>query len=201
MTTGNFYRSNHTALQIALWIAASLFIVACKQAFKVQSESIARVSRDQYKSYKFFNPKNMPESNFSFSENNKKLIFDAVAGEMKKREFISLQEADLIIKIQGGTSRETENRPRNYYYDPYSWNSGAYGYPYYWSRDPWLYDDISKKMTSIIIDIIDGETKKLLWEGVGTGVLGDKPEEVSERIKQAVNDIFLQFPVPVTASQ
>ncbi|HLF33308.1 MAG TPA: DUF4136 domain-containing protein, partial [Cyclobacteriaceae bacterium] len=132
---------------------------------------------------------------------NKKLIFDAVAGEMKKRGFMSKQEADLIIKIQGGTSREAENRPRNYYYDPYSWNSGVYGYPYYWSRDPWLYDDISKKMTSIIIDIIDGETKKLLWEGVGTGILGDKPDEVNIRIKQAVNDIFIQFPVPVTASQ
>lgn len=43
----------------------------------------------------------MPESNFAFSDNNKKIIYDAVAGEMKKRGFTSIQKSDLIIKIQG----------------------------------------------------------------------------------------------------
>jgi hypothetical protein len=76
-----------------------------------------------------------------------------------------------------------------------------YGNPYYWSNNPWLYDDISKKMTSIIIDILDANSRKLIWEGVGTGVLGDKTAEVNARIKQAINDIFLQFPVQIPANQ
>jgi hypothetical protein len=168
----------------------------CKPAFKVQSESLMAITPAKYKSFKFFNPKNMPEANFAFSENNKKLIFDAVADEMKKRGFTSIQESDLIIKVQGGTTTEIDNRPRSYYYDPYNnWYNSYSGYPYYWQNDPWLHDDISKKMTSIIIDIIDSQTGKLMWEGVGTGVLGDKKSEVETRLRNAVSEIFIKFPV------
>jgi hypothetical protein len=34
-----------------------------------------------------------------------------------------------------------------------------------------------------------------MWEGVGTGVLGDKAEQVENRIRAAVEQIFEKFPV------
>jgi Domain of unknown function (DUF4136) len=171
-------------------------ISSCKPLFKVQSESISGMPPQKYNSFKFFNPQNMPESNFSFSDNNKKIIFDAVAREMKMRGFTSIQQSALIIKVQGGTSRQVENNTRNYYYDPvYGYNT-FFGNPYYWSNDPWMNDDISRKRTTIIIDAIDAQSKKLIWEGVGTGVLGDKPEQVEQRIKDAITQIFSKFPIP-----
>jgi hypothetical protein len=168
----------------------------------VQSELIIKFNPGQYKSYKFVNPKSIPESNFSFSDKNKKIIYEAVAEEMKKRGFVSIQEADLIIKILGGTSRESENKSRNNYYDPYNNPYGGfYGNPYYWGGDPWSYDDISKKITSIIIDVIDENSKKLIWEGVGTGVIGEKSDEIESKIKTAIKDIFLEFPIPDLSSK
>jgi len=170
-----------------------ILVISCKPTFKIQSENVQNKDFSRFKSYKFFNPDNMPASNFSFSDKNKKRIYDAVAEEMGRRGYVSIQDADLIIKIQGGTSQEIENRQPTYYY-PY--NYGYYGgYPYSWSRDPWMYDDISKKTTMIIIDILDAGNKQLLWQGTGYGVLSEKTELVEVNLRKAITDIFSQFPV------
>ncbi len=138
-------------------------------------------------------PESMPAANFSFSEENKKILFDAVAEEMFERGYKSQQNAEVIIRVQGGTKisqqelQEYNGPHRN---DPYL--SG-----YSWRYDPYnyrRYDDISKKETTIIIDMLDAQTKKLVWQGVGTGVLGKKSDEVEERLMAAVNEIFLEYP-------
>ena len=176
-------------------------IFSCKSSFKVSSENLTNKNLTRLKTFKFFNPANMPPSNFAFSDTNKKRLFDAVADEMIKRGFSSTQEADLIIKIQGGTSQEVENREPYYGYNDY-YNRYYYGgyYPYSWSRDPWMYDDISKKTTIIIIDVMDAENDKLLWQGTGSGVLSDKPEMIELNLRKAVSDIFLEFPAPIKSS-
>ncbi len=179
-------------LTILIFLPAVIVMTACKSSFKIQSERIYQSSFSRFESFKFFNPDNMPESNFAFSETNKKRIFDAVAGELKKRGYTSIQDADLIVKIQGGTSQEVEDRSS--YYDRYG-RYGYGGYPYYWYRDPWLYDDLSKKTTMIIIDVLDAGSKKLLWQGTGYGVLTEKPERVGQDLKKAIADIFSQFPL------
>jgi len=176
-------------------------IFSCKSSFKVSSENLTNKNLARLKTFKFFNPANMPPSNFAFSDTNKKRLFDAVADEMIKRGFRSTQEADLIIKIQGGTSQEVENREPYYGYNDY-YNRYYYGgyYPYSWSRDPWMYDDISKKTTIIIIDVMDAENDKLLWQGTGSGVLSDKPEMIELNLRKAVSDIFIEFPAPIKSS-
>ena len=181
-------------IYVFIYILVGLFIllISCKPTFKIQSENVRNNDFSRFNSYKFFNPDNMPASNFSFSDLNKKRIYDAVAEEMNRRGYVSIQDADLIIKIQGGTSQEIEERQPTYYY-PY--NYGYYGNPYYWSRDPWMYDDISRKTTMIIIDVLDAENKQLLWQGTGYGVLSDKPEMVEVNLRKAIADIFSQFPV------
>jgi len=185
------------------YFSALVFIAltACKSTFKVSSESLTTGNLSRLEAFKFYNPANMPASNFAFSDTNKRRLFDAVADEMIKRGFTSKQDADMIIKIQGGTSREIEDKEPyggyNDYYNRYYY--GGY-YPYSWGRDPWMYDDISKKTTIIIIDVLDAKTDKLLWQGTGSGVLSDKAEMVESNLRQAVADIFLQFPVPIKSS-
>ena len=177
---------------LCMLIGLTVVFISCRPTFKIQSENIQDRDFSRFNSYKFFNPASMPESNFAFSDTNKKRIYDAVAEEMSRRGYNSIQDADLIIKVQGGTSREIENR-RPTYYSPYDY--GYYGYPYSYYRDPWMYDDISRKSTMLIIDILDAESKELLWQGTGYGVLSEKPELVAVNLRQAIADIFSQFPV------
>jgi len=177
-------------------ILVTLLSASCKPGFQIQSETITTKNLSRLSTFKFFNPDNMPASNFAFSDNNKKRIFDAVAEEMIQRGYSSTQQADLIIKIQGGTSHEIENNKPQYPYNNY-YNNYYGGYSNYYNRDPWMYDDLSKKTTMIIIDIIDPETSTLLWQGTGSGVLSDKEALVEQNLRKAISDIFLQFPAPL----
>lgn len=134
----------------------------------------------------------MPASNFSFEENDQKVIFDAVGDEMKARGYKSIQEADLMIKIQGGTKNTIEIRNDNRYY-PYDYNS--YNYNQYGRYNDY-YDrprDQSKKESSIIIDIIDIKKDKIVWQGVGVGSL-KKNELLTEiKIREAISSIFMEY--------
>jgi len=175
-----------------LFILVAMF--GCRSTFKVQTDLVSKRDLSRFESFKFYNPDNMPAHNFAFSTENKKRIFDAAANEMQLRGYSSHQEAQLIIKIQGGTSKDVESSADQRYYN-YSGYNSYYRNPYYGYNDPWLKDDISKKSTTIIVDVLDAGTKKLLWQGVGTGVLSEKEEDVEAMLHKAISDIFSESPV------
>ena len=172
----------------------SIFFITCSPKFKIQSDTPFPGDFKNYNSFKFYNPNNMPASNFSFKENDQKIIFDAVADEMKSRGYKSIQEADLMIKIQGGTKNTIEIKNDNYYYSPYDYNS--YNYNQY-NRYNDYYDrprDQSNKESSIIIDIIDIKKDKIVWQGVGIGSLGKKESLTEIMIREAISNVFLEYP-------
>lgn len=176
------------AIKLAALFCFFVSVAGCKTSFKIQTETFSRSVGTESKSFKFFNPQNLPKSNFSFSEENKKIIFDAVADEFKNMGYSSHQKAALLVKVQGGTVTERETRER-YAQSPY-YGRGMYYYPSFNN----FYQDISGKKTTIIIDVIDAATDKILWQGVATGEMGKKPEEVEDKLKVAVHEIIKEFP-------
>jgi len=168
-------------------------MIGCSPKFRIQSDSPFPGDFGSYKSFKFYNPANMPASNFSFDENLKHVIYDAVSEEMKSRGYKSIQNADLMIKIQGGTKSAVEIRNDDRFY-PYN------NYNYYNRYGPY-YDDFynrprdqSKKESSIIIDIIDIKKDKIVWQGVGVGSFGRKEEINEPQLREAISAIFAQYP-------
>jgi hypothetical protein len=170
-----------------------LFLFQCSPKFSVQSDTPFPGDFQNYHSFKFFNPKNMPASNFSFEESDQKVIFEAVSDEMKARGYKSVQDADLMIKIQGGTKNTVNIQNDNRYY-PYDYNYNYYNrygrYYDYYNRPR----NESKKESTLIIDIMDIKKDKIVWQGVGIGVLG-KNEALSElQIREAITNIFKEYP-------
>ena len=79
-------------------------------------------------------------------------------------------------------------------YDDYSYYGyfGHHGRPHYGST---IYADKYLEGT-LILDIIDAETKKLIWRGWATKALDDnpKPENVQMYVNKAVRKILKEFP-------
>ncbi len=178
-----------------LIIIAVVAVMSCSPKFIVQTETPSNGNFSNYKTYKFYNPANLPPSNFAFSDEDKKTIFDAAAEEMKSRGYKSQQDADLLVKIQGGTSSTSEIRNDN--------NGYPYDYNYYSNRyyDSYRYpdrfnqqQDESKKETTIMIDIIDTQTDKVVWHGVGVGKASKKESFSGPILTDAIANIFLQYP-------
>jgi len=177
-----------------------LTIVSCSPKFKIQTDTPFPGNFKSYHSFKFYNPENIPASNFSFEEGDKSVIFDAVANEMKIRGYNSVQDADLMIKIQGGTMStiEIQNDDRYYPNNYNSYNYNRYGsYNDYYDRQR----DQSKKEASIIIDIIDIKKDKIVWQGVGVGTLGKKETLTEIKIREAITSIFIEYPYKAGISE
>ena len=173
-------------------ILICMLAIGCSPKFTIQTDAPFPGNFETYRTFKFYNPENMPASNFSFNEATKKTIFDAVADEMKAKGYKSIQDADLMIKIQGGTKSTIEIRSDNRYYpydNFYNYNRfGRYNNFYDMPRDE------SKKESNIIIDIIDIKTDKVVWQGVGIGTFGRKEEIDELKVREAIVRIFAEYP-------
>jgi Domain of unknown function (DUF4136) len=47
---------------------------------------------------------------------------------------------------------------------------------------------------TLVVDIFDTPTKKLIWRGVANDALSDKPEKNEKKLEKAVEDMFKHFP-------
>jgi hypothetical protein len=54
----------------------------------------------------------------------------------------------------------------------------------------------STPVGTLVLDIFDSQTKKLIWRGVGSDVLSDKPEKNEKKLEKAVAEMFKHFPPP-----
>ena len=104
-----------------------------------------------------------------------------------------LADADFLVAYQLVVEDRTQIRVINDYYDyPRGWRYG-YGYGYGGASRAYTYE---YKQGTLVIDIVDPKTKKLMWRGTGTDEImdSDTPEEKQQQIKKAVDKILEQFP-------
>ena len=47
---------------------------------------------------------------------------------------------------------------------------------------------------TLVVDIFDSGTKKLIWRGVDTKTLSDNPDKNVDKLADSVNDLFKKFP-------
>jgi uncharacterized protein DUF4136 len=47
---------------------------------------------------------------------------------------------------------------------------------------------------TLVLDLFDTHTKQLIWRGVGTDTLAEKPEKDTKKLEKAVDKMFKSFP-------
>jgi hypothetical protein len=47
---------------------------------------------------------------------------------------------------------------------------------------------------TLIVDMYDTSSKRLVWRGMARDTLSDKPEKNSEKLQKAVDKMFAKFP-------
>ena len=80
----------------------------------------------------------------------------------------------------------------------YGYHGGwPYGYGYYnmWPGAPTTYTDVTQYHEgTMVLDFVDSHTKKLVFRGIGTAVVGG-PEANAEKIQEAVEKMVAAYPV------
>lgn len=113
-------------------------------------------------------------------------VHSSVKYEMEQRGITQGDDSDLLVVYHLGTQEKIQVTDWGYRYSDYYWGYGG------------RQIDVNQFTEgSLVIDLIDAETKNLVWRGTGTGVVDKSqrtPEEMQARVDEVVNKVMKSFP-------
>mgnify|MGYP006189780767 FL=1 len=182
-----------------LSIIAGIIIIGCGSSIKVSSDYDKTIDFKRYKTFSIYDLKQTGSVNPA----NADKIVNALKKQMKEKGFVEdTQNPDLHINaVSILTSKEAvamDAPPTNYYgyggaYRPYGYYGVGYGYGYVENPDT-REKEYDFKQGTLMIDIIDTKTQKMVWQGVGNSEIDTKPVNADEIINYAVGAIMVSFP-------
>ncbi|KIO78071.1 hypothetical protein TH53_05620 [Pedobacter lusitanus] len=129
-------------------------------------------------------------------------IVESASQEMGKRNFVLQNEnPDLLLRYTAIVNKEIKEYSDPVYYNPpprilprvsYYRGRGVYYYSYYNPLPIYVGErerSIRVKANSIMIDIIDRKTSKVIWRGWAEGEV-DNPEKAINEIPEVISNIF-----------
>ena len=177
--------------QLFTSIFLAFVIAGCEAPLKVTSDYDKTVS---FSNYSTFSIDSLIEKEQSVSELNVNRIIDGIRAAMVSKGFKE-DRSNPDVRINAVTimkDRKEVTANTNYYgyggvYRPYGWGTASTGaYTTYNVSD---YID-----GSIIIDIVDARTNKLIWEGVGNKEIDKPSKDPDAAIRAAIMTIMKDFP-------
>lgn len=169
------------------WLAPLIMAFSCSAPLKVNTDYDKAIDFAKYKTFALFKS----DSGQTISQLNQQRIADAIRSEMTKKGF---QEAtsnpDVLVNSVAVFKDRTSVSSTSYgyggVYRPYYWGGGGIGYT--------NYDVHHYKDGSLIIDVIDANTNKLIWQGIGNKEIDGPIKDPDTKIPKAVAMIMEGFP-------
>ena len=168
--------------KIILLFVFALLVVSCS-AVRVMTDYDSDTNFFEYKTFAFYK-KGIDKA--KISDLDKRRILKAIESELTAKGFVKSSNPDFLVSIYA-KSRKKVNVDRRFNY-PYD-----YWYPFYYhGRDRVRITKYTEG--TLFIDLIDKETKKLVWQGIGSGALRAKTgTKKEERIQLFVKEILAKF--------
>lgn len=185
---------------ILLGVLIAALFSACS-SYNYYSVSNKPLKPENYKTFAWIPEGKSKTTSIYNNDVARERIVTAATEKMTSRGFIlSNEKPDLLIRYTAVVNRGVKEYYEPVYYyapiRPYYRGWGryyyAYGYPfpiYAGGRDRL----IRIKENSILIDIIDRKSSKVIWRGWAEGELGN-PEKAINEIPQVVANIFAKLP-------
>ncbi|MDT0691112.1 DUF4136 domain-containing protein [Salegentibacter sp. F188] len=153
---------------------------------RVASDYDREANFDSYNTFAFFKP---GIDRAEISDLDKKRILRAIEQEMLAKGFTKSEEPDLLVSIFTKT-----NENINVYQ-----NNMMPGWGYGWGWNPWFwgsgFNTVNRTSEgTLYLDLVDAESRELVWQGMGTAALAEKVERKQERINEIVAKILEKYP-------
>jgi hypothetical protein len=159
---------------VGLVILALLFF-GCASSVEVTSDYDNQYDFGKLRTFGFLP---IPES-AGLNQLDADRVSDAVTAELTPKGYGFSRDADFAVVMHFGKHERTDIESWGY-----SWG-GAAGVDLYQYQEG-----------TLVLDLVDMETRQLIWRGSGTGVLSSDPgtQERTQNINVAVKRILAQFP-------
>jgi hypothetical protein len=92
---------------------------------------------------------------------------------------------DVIVATHVTTKERQDYIPNGFGYGPWGFGGGLGGATVETSTEG-----------TLVVDLYDAHTKKMVWRGVATATASDKPTKNTAKINKALDKMFEKFPIP-----
>jgi|TARA_A200000159_G_scaffold164556_1_gene194721 hypothetical protein len=171
-------------MRFIVFFFAIVQFVSCS-SIRVYSDFDSSVDFSQYKTYAFFKPQ---IDKVDVSDLDKRRILKAIDLELSTKGLSKSETPDILI---GFTTHAKEKIYVN--------NFSNWGWGWGWGFNPWLWGPTNNTVSTrtegtLYINVIDGVSKQLVWQGKGRGGIQENMKNRDDRITLFVQEIIGNYP-------
>jgi len=187
------------SILFALLIITAL---ASCSSIKITSEKDGDVDFTQFNTLSYYGWQE--ESDKILNRFDKERIEKAFADEFKKRGISVVErDGDIIVSLFIVVDQKKGVNAYNNHYGaggPYGYY-GGYGYGAGWGwgmgYSSTTYQEYEYNVGTLVCDVFDSSTKKLIWQGVVSGEIDDNVKTRERNIPRVVSYLMKRFPKPI----
>lgn len=180
-------------------IFAAITITSCS-TIKITSDRDGDVDFSKFSTLSYYGWQE--ESDKILNQFDKTRIEQAFAEEFKNRGVSVVEkEGDIIVSLYIVVDQKTGTTAYTNHYGaggPYGYYGGfGYGAGWGWGMgySTTSYQEYDYKVGTLVCDVFDYKTKKLIWQGVVSGEIDDNPKNRERNIPRVVKELMKRYPV------
>jgi hypothetical protein len=176
-----------------LLVLPATLMFSCKPTLKISSDYDRSANFSAYKTFSLY----YLVTSRTVNELNEERIWNSIRATMSKKGYIEndhnpdlLVNAVFVVKNKKYVTASSNAYGYGGVYRPY----GYWGRGYGMASANTTFQANNYREGSLLIDVVDAKTNKLIWEGTGNSEFEKKPKNPDEVISKAVNKIMADFP-------
>ncbi|WOC51176.1 lipoprotein [Bergeyella porcorum] len=164
-----------------LLASATLGVTSCSP-FQVRTDYAETANFNSYKTYK------LRIDDLKLNDIDKDRVLNEVSKQLKAKGLTVGDNPDLIVNIKAQHKKITDVQS-----SPGMWGWG-WGGPWGWGVGMNRTWTSNYTQGGLVIDLIDANTQKLVWQGIGEGISVDSPKSKQKQIPDIVASIMANYP-------
>lgn len=174
---------------------ALLFLFAVSYGQKVTGDYEKSTDFSKYKTYMFVGWQD--NSDQVMNDFDKKRLRESILSEMAARQFEFVESGgDMAISLYVVVDEKTSTTAYTNFYGGAGYGRGRRGHGGWGNGHATTsYSENDYLKGTLVLDMMDEESKDLLWQGVATGTISEKPEKREKKIPKAISKLMKKFPV------
>ena len=178
-----------------LILLAFVLSIGSIQGQKVTGDSKETADFSAYKTYQFVGWQD--DSDKIMNDFDKDRLRESIKAEMAARNFELVESgADMAVSLFVVVDQKTSASSYTNFYGGAGYGRGRrYGGGWGNGHASTTYTESDYRVGTLVLDILEEESKDLLWQGVATGTISEKPKKREKRIPKAIAKLMKKFPV------
>ncbi|MBS1571949.1 MAG: DUF4136 domain-containing protein [Bacteroidetes bacterium] len=166
---------------IMLLASVTLGLVSCAP-FNVKTDYADTANFSQYKSYK------LRINDLQLNDIDKDRVLNELSKQLQSKGLVVSDTPDLIVNVKANHKQVKDVNVNG------GFGMRGWGGPFGWGVGMNRTWTNTYNEGALIIDLVDAQNQKLIWQGVGSGISVDSPKSKQRQIPEIVAEIMKNYP-------